>query len=155
MSNSKISIEKKILKLQKEISALREQQRKEEEKTAQKKEVWKQYVGKTYVYKNNCYSCPENPNDYWDIFYKIISYDKGKKTYQYFSFQKDKYGDVTVNLKSTYSNSDGTPGVDISIASPIPIEEYESQKDIILSQLWALQPRKIDNCYSFEADWLK
>lgn len=29
-------------------------------------------LGKSYVYRNNSYSCPERPSDYWDVFRKVV-----------------------------------------------------------------------------------
>lgn len=69
-------------------------------------------------------------------YFIIVSYNKDEKTYKYISFQKDKYGDITVVLKNTYSNNDGTPGADISITSQIPIEEYENKKETLLAEFF-------------------
>jgi len=84
------------------------------------------------VYRDNCYSHSGDKKDYWNIYYKIISYDEDKKTYQYFSFQKDSNGDITILLKNLYSNSDGAPGAGISIAQPVSEEEYEEAREKVL-----------------------
>jgi hypothetical protein len=131
MNNKIKSINNKISKLQQETRALIKQRDEELEKIVIKKKIWKEYIGKTYVYRDNCYSHPEK-NDYWNTYYKIVSYDEDKKTYQYFSFQKDSNGYITILLKNLYSNSDGTPGADISITQPVSEEEYEEARAKVL-----------------------
>lgn len=52
----------------------------------------KKLVGKCFVKENN-YSCPEDPNDYWNVYRKVLSVDEdgyGK----YIDIQKDKYGNI-------------------------------------------------------------
>lgn len=34
-------------------------------------------VGRCFVYRGNCYSCPEKPEDYWDVLYYVKSADDG------------------------------------------------------------------------------
>jgi len=133
--NNKIKlIDDQILKLRQKTNALINQRNEELEKIAIKKKIWEEYIGKTYAYRNNCFSCPENKSDYWDVYYKIISYDEDKKRYRYFSFQKDSHGDVTILLKSVYSNNDGTPGADISVTTRISEEEFEEAENKILAE---------------------
>ena len=58
----------------------------------------KNYIGKYYKYSNNSYSCPENDDDYWDIYRK----------YQYMG--TDRFGDYESEVIfgiEWYIDSDG------------------------------------------------
>lgn len=66
----------------------REQSRRREESEAM--------IGKVFVYRNNCYSCPENPDDYWDIYHLITGVDEDGYPVGV-SIQDDKQGMIKIN----------------------------------------------------------
>lgn len=60
------------------------------------------YSNKFYKYQDNCYSCPESPNDYWNVYYYIYNVnDKGNA--QTISFQKDKNGEIRIINGNIYN----------------------------------------------------
>lgn len=57
----------------------------------------KKLVGKCFVKENN-YSCPENQNDYWNVYRKILSVDE-RGYGKYIDIQKDKFGNVRCDTR--------------------------------------------------------
>lgn len=53
----------------------------------------RQLVGKCFIYQN-CYSCPEGPQDYWWLYVRVIGVDG--ESLRTWSFQTDKYGKVEI-----------------------------------------------------------
>ncbi len=95
-------IKEKIGKIQKEqlapLIARRNELRNIEEGKA-----YLAFVGKVFVYRDNCYSCPEKPDDYWDIYVKVVDvFDGGMKT---LSVQKTAYGFVEIKLEKSWGTS--------------------------------------------------
>lgn len=35
------------------------------------------HIGKTFAYRRNCYSCPSEPSDYWDVFRRLVKVNFG------------------------------------------------------------------------------
>jgi hypothetical protein len=54
----------------------------------------KQYLNKFFIYKDNCYSCPEKPEDYWNIYYYIDKIEG--TTFNCIIIEKDKYGEIKI-----------------------------------------------------------
>lgn len=51
-------------------------------------------IGNTYKCRNN-YSCPEKPSDYWWLYIQVDRLDSDGHL-KCFSFQTDKYGQITI-----------------------------------------------------------
>jgi len=52
----------------------------------------KELVGKYFVYRDNCYSCPEMKDDYWDSYYLILD-----KEGNVLKVEKDSEGNIGIN----------------------------------------------------------
>ena len=55
----------------------------------------KKYEGSYFRFKNS-YSCPESDKDRWWLYFYIYEVVDGK-TFKGFSFQTDKYGEITIH----------------------------------------------------------
>ena len=67
----------KMKELQKEAEELRTKLRSVEHEIEQIEGVKQKtrlapLVGQCFLYINDCFSCPSGPNDYWDVYYKVI-----------------------------------------------------------------------------------
>lgn len=76
-----------------------EEVRKREE--LKKEKALKEFVGKCYKYKN-CFSCPQEEKDYWWMYICVKEVKDGCLVCQ--TFQKDKYGKITINLNDKISS---------------------------------------------------
>jgi hypothetical protein len=58
-------------------------------------------VGQHWVYRRNCYSCPEKPSDYWDVYGRVDGVDGASLilTVAYV----DSYGKPTLHRESAVS----------------------------------------------------
>lgn len=63
----------------------------------------KALVGQCFKYPRNSYSCPTSERDYWPVYFKAIRIKNGRLCG--IEFQTDKYGEVTINQKSTRSTT--------------------------------------------------
>lgn len=54
-------------------------------------------VGKCFIYKN-CYSCPNGPEDYWNMYQRVVRVTHDGNI-QVFSFQADKDGAISVETR--------------------------------------------------------
>jgi len=61
-----------------------------------------QYVGMCFKSRNS-YSCPEEPEDYWWCYQKVISID-GVYDFNILQFQTDKYGKMSIDEMSGYES---------------------------------------------------
>ena len=114
----------KMHALNKESLLLRDEIEKEETKDDLEKA--KKLVGKYFAYRKNSYSCPENPEDYWDILYKVLAVTR-KEDSSYISLicqnvSIDSYGWVNIETKeeTLYDDSEFIVGNDTATK-----EEYD------------------------------
>jgi hypothetical protein len=56
------------------------------------------YLHTYWKYPNNCYSCPETENDYWDEFYYVYDVDDNGKIL-FINFSNDKNGKTEIETK--------------------------------------------------------
>lgn len=100
--------------LQKQLDEIVSQEQKEIiEKNYPK---FKKFIGKCFKYKNN-YSCPTKPSDYWFTYTKVVElnpddiYDTGysgiTSRFKGYSFDCDKYGNISINNVDGYIHSLG------------------------------------------------
>lgn len=61
--------------------------------------IKKKYINKYFVYRDNCYSCPEDKSDYWNVYYKVIEVTNNGGIVVV-SLQKDKYGRIESEVKT-------------------------------------------------------
>lgn len=70
-------------------------------------------LGKCFRYRN-CYSCPEKPSDYWPLYAKVTAVDKDGYI-NALQFETDKYGDVSIKIRShAYHMGNGDGWTEIS-----------------------------------------
>lgn len=97
---NKTEMKKQIEQLDKEIdSKIAEKVRLQEKyfKLYDLQEIKKKYLGKYYIYRDNCYSCPSENSDYWNVYYKVIDVDESGAI-KAVSLQKDKYGKIVSGI---------------------------------------------------------
>jgi hypothetical protein len=58
-------------------------------------------VGRHWVYRGNCYSCPEKPSDYWDVYGRVDGVDGASITLTV--AYVDSYGQPTLRRESAVS----------------------------------------------------
>lgn len=85
---------------------------------AERFEKLAEYQGKFFKATNN-YSCPESPDDYWDVYYKTLKLDD-RNMLDCWSFQKDKNGKVTVE--------------DLKLLSPMLLEKEIKREEF--NRIW-------------------
>lgn len=89
-------------------------------------DIKKKYINKYFVYRDNCYSCPEDKSDYWNVYYKVIEVtDNGGIVAV--SLQKDKYGRIESEVN--------TAGIDSLNLEEITEKEYIRETSKILGVL--------------------
>lgn len=89
-------------------------------------EIKKKYLNKYFVYRNNCYSCPSEKSDYWNVYYKVIEVNEYGAIIAT-SLQKDKYGKIESTI--------GAVGVDHLNLEEITEKEYIKETSKILGVL--------------------
>lgn len=84
------------------------------------------YLNKYYKYKDNCYSCPNNPEDYWDIYYRVV--DVTSEGIQCIIVEKDSDGTIKIGREIRY---------DCAMTHLIEItkEEYCEQFDKLINEI--------------------
>lgn len=60
-------------------------------------ELKEKYLDRYFVYRNNCYSCPENESDYWDVYYKPINVNE-YGAIEAIRLEIDKYGEIRSSI---------------------------------------------------------
>lgn len=60
-------------------------------------------VGKCFVYQN-CYSCPNGPEDYWPLYQRVVRVTHDGNL-QVFSFQAAKDGEISIQTRTRMSGS--------------------------------------------------
>jgi len=110
--------EKQLRDLQIEVRA--ERAKELEEKLLPK---FKDLVGSVWAFRNNSYSCPSEPSDYWDVFKKItaVKHLDGYWQVIFFEFQTDKHGEITINPE----NAQGLQFVQLDSLERITDKEFK------------------------------
>lgn len=126
---NKVEMKNRIEELDKEIDNKISEKVKLQEgyfKLYKLEEIKKKYINKCFVYRNNCYSCPSEKSDYWNVYYKVINVNENGGIVAV-SLQKDKYG----NIESTI----GTIGMDYLNLEEITEKQYIKETSKILGVL--------------------
>ena len=103
MRKKKGKIKKNIAALQECLTKTRKEIYKQEDKLFELeiKPKMEKKIGNCYKYRN-CYSCPQNDDDYWWLYVKILGV-VSKGYFHTIEFQKDKYGEITIKHNSLFS----------------------------------------------------
>lgn len=84
-------------------------------------------VGKTFAYRGNHYSWPKKPEDYWDVYKKVVGLcEDGVKV---LSVQKCALGEITIKLEDSYQ------AIDVENLEEIPEEEFDSEYKRLISEV--------------------
>lgn len=102
MSKRTVEIKEEIEKLSERVIMLRNELR-EIEGIEKLPNLSKKYLGKYFKYRNS-YSCPENENDYWFVYSHIVGISNDCDLIVN-SFQTDKYGKITIQIKKEIPES--------------------------------------------------
>lgn len=89
-------------------------------------ELKAEYMNKYFVYNNNCYSCPEKPEDYWNVYYKVISIN-GKQI-ECIAFSKDSNNSICFENETRFESA-------MSNLKEITQEEYFKHFDLLMNDV--------------------
>jgi hypothetical protein len=64
-------------------------------------EIIRKYFNTYWMYKDNCYSCPNNEEDYWNVYYFIYAVDNSRV--KGISFQQDSNGKIIIENIDEYA----------------------------------------------------
>lgn len=121
MGINKSEIKERIKDIDK-ISAKLHKERRELKKKMKEPE---KKVGKTFVFKDNSYSVPEDDDDYWDTYIKVININE-YGNYVILSYERDSHNDI--EIKTTTLNS-------LSHYNEIPNHEFEEKFKKLVGEL--------------------
>jgi hypothetical protein len=89
-------------------------------------------IGTYLMYRNNCFSCPSKPSDYWNNYCLVIGAT-------YYSLEvlevfKDSHGEITITTKTI-------PDLALDNYEKIPKKVFDEQYDMILGKIISLRVR--------------
>jgi len=131
-----------IKKLQKEAAEIRARINEIEEEEIEKiqKPRLKECVGKCFAYRRNCYSCPKNESDYWDVFRKVLEWVDTKERGFHFiceEFYIDRDGKIVfiIDDQLPYLNKEWWGKNPFHGFEEITKDEYERERAKTLAEM--------------------
>lgn len=99
LTSDREKLEAQAAAIHEKLSHIRDKEQREESQ---------KMVGRYFKYRN-CYSCPQEPSDYWWLYVKVTG--MGDYHAKAIRFQTDKYGKMDVET-TTFFNSGGYVEID-------------------------------------------
>jgi hypothetical protein len=97
-------LELERIRVQTQINELKEKEMEEKHYPALRKSA-----GKSFIYRRNCYSCPEEPSDYWDVYKKVLEVVEANGSLYFVieEFSVDRNGKCSLIIDDYYPYPDG------------------------------------------------
>ncbi len=75
-------------------------------------------VGQCFIYKDNSYSVPSKPEDYWDVYYKVVGCEGEQLVI--LSVQKTAHGTIEIQKETKYFSME-------QHTTPISTDEFDEK----------------------------
>ena len=94
------------------------------------------HIGKTFAYRKNCYSCPSDPSDYWDVFRRLVkvSFDEYHAWVTFQEVQIDSAGIPQITLAvDLISSRDAFPKLETGW-KPCLVAEFDAAYNLAMDE---------------------